>query len=247
MHVLWFSRCETQLWFSSRWKKKGGVRLHSVTRCRGSSQVTGAGSGRHFWTCTRQLIFDPCFDHPDLDCDGFFLASSEVFVLHRSGSCHLLIFTLNYGLRFSLLRGGCNKSRCCLVCRSQTTINSGYATNGNFAFGRSHIFLPFPPLVETFAVLYLWVKFNHRHQVETGTQCFQRHLYLQQELHQQYALWFGRWHCQSEKASNLSVAIVVPPARRRSISVSALAPGNLQELLAGSILKDSKVIHCEGI
>lgn len=91
-----------------------------------------------------------------------------------------------------------------------------------------------------------WIEFNRRHQVETGTQCFQRHLCLQQGLHPQYALRFGRWRCQSEKASNLSVAIVVPPARRRSISVSALAPGSLQELLAGSILKDSKVTHCEG-
>lgn len=79
----------------------------------------------------------------------FFLGSSEAFVLHRSGGCHLLIFTLNYGLGFSLLRGGRDKSRCCLVCRSQTTINSSY---GNFAFGRSYIFLAFSPLVQTFAL-----------------------------------------------------------------------------------------------
>lgn len=172
MHVLWFSRREARLWFSGRWKKKGGVRLHCVTRCRGSSQETGAGSGRHFWTCTRQLIFDPCFDHPDLDCDGVFLGSSEAFVLHRSGSCHLLIFTLNYGLRFSLLRGGRNKSHFCLVCRSQTTINSGYATNGNFAFGRSYIFLAFPPLVQTFALLLnltAGIRWKQAHSVFSAT------------------------------------------------------------------------------
>lgn len=75
-----------------------------------------------------------------------------------------MIFTLNYRFRFSLLRGGRNKSRCCLVCRSQT-INSSYATNGNFAFGRSHIFLAFPPLVQTFAV----IRWKQAHSVFSAT------------------------------------------------------------------------------
>lgn len=66
--------------------------------------------------------------------------------------------------------------------------------------GKSNVFLPFPPLVQTFAVLYLWIKFNRRHQVETGTQCFQHHLCLQQELHQIFLLLL-LFHLQEEEAS----------------------------------------------
>lgn len=93
---------------------------------------------RHFWTCTRQVTFDPCFDHPDLVCDFLFslfvfLGSSESKKRFRpSQSRKFPPFDLGTKLRVKVLissRAGRTTSRCrCLLCGWQTTINSACAT-----------------------------------------------------------------------------------------------------------------------
>lgn len=155
-----------------RWKEEGGVRLpHAGAPARWELQQADGtfelAQGSWSLTPAQPPWYGLWW--------GFFCWSSgikwvkEELFSFTPRSCHLLIFTLNYRLRFSFSPAVDAIRAAAVFCLDRKQLSIPVVQHVDFAFARSNIFLALSLLVQTLAVFYPQVKFTSWHQVEPGT------------------------------------------------------------------------------